>query len=106
MLEKLKRNETLLIERIRVSLTRADLSSYDSYRRGPGYRIESFEDVSLTKTLKVKNWLVDEIDILFSTGDRVWLTEGAWKNFGLEEWREVENEIIEQSNPDDWGSWA
>ena len=103
MLKALTKREREIIEATVQNMTRRGRRDYDFYIESTGLSLSELEDINATYAMTDKGWLIKPCDMLELNS--IHLTKEAWSRYALDEWEEIEEEILEQERGDDSGSW-
>ena len=103
MLKGLTGREREIVQAIVDSMTHRGRRDFDVYSQGAGLKLSDLEDINATYRMVDKGWLVKPCDMLDL--NPIHLTKEGWERYSLEEWDEIEEEILEQERGDDSGSW-
>lgn len=103
MLKVLNEAEKNLLQYIVDHMTHRGRRDYAVYLKNDGASLTELEDINLSHDMTSKGWLVRSCDMLEL--NPVHLTKEAWRRYSLDEWEEIEEEILEKERGDDSGSW-
>lgn len=103
MLKALTGHEREIVDAIVKSMTHRGRRDYDAYLESAGMSLTYLEDINASFVMADKGWLMKGCDMVDL--NPVHLTKEAWDRYALDEWEEIEEEILEQERGDDSGSW-
>lgn len=103
MLVQLTKRERKVIDRMLAALPVKARVDYLTYLQHGAYQCSNLTEMEVSVQLHQKGWLKEPCDMVQL--NPVVLTREAWERFALDEWQEVEEEIMRKKRGDVYGSW-